>query len=170
MTASPLDVIANPRIEGAELTTAIRNLPRGAEAPSFWSQIANSDRYSADHRRRAVFALFARHISPGLSLGELAGLLDNPTWVRDEDITAITRLGGKLPVRWSVNDTVFLFNVFPNVPDGIYQSWAIYLKVAGKVDRDVFVALIRGRPSDSAGQAKILEIGYAPPNPFQTGG
>ena len=168
MATNPLDLIANPQVEGEALTAAIKSLGKPAEDASFWTKIANSDAFSADHRRRAIFALFGRHVAPGITLGELGKILNHPTWLRDDDIEIITVLGGKLPVHFSVEDTVILAVVFASVPDGIYQSWAIYVKAAGKVDRAQVRAALRGDKSASkAAAAKILELGYSPANPFQ---
>jgi hypothetical protein len=162
-----LQVIADPHSEGTVLNTSIQSLGTATEPPSFWTAIANSTVYSEDHRRRAVFSLFQRHVSPGVTLTALAQIPANPTWLRDEDVSIVTRLGGKLPVQWSPTDTIFVLSIFPDLPDGIYQFWAIYLRVEGKVERDQFLALIRGQPGSGAiGNPKVQEIGYVPANPF----
>ena len=168
MATKPLDLIASPQVEGEALTAAIKSLGPPAEAASFWTKIANSDSYSADHRRRAIFALFGRHVSPGITLGQLGKILDHPTWLRDDDIDLVTVVGGKLPVHFSAEDTIVVFTVFAMVPDGIYQSWAIYLTAAGKIDRAQIIAVLRGDQSAStAATAKIMDLGFAPPNPFR---
>jgi hypothetical protein len=101
-----------------------------------------------------------------MTLADLAELLDNPTWLKDEDITLVTIVGGRLPVKWSNEDTIFILHIFPGLPDRYYTHWAIYIKVSGKVEIQSIVDIIRGRPVEQiVAQAKILEIGLVPDDP-----
>lgn len=163
---SLLATIADPTISQEALIKALRQLGPATEPASFWTKIANSTEYSPDQRRRAVFELFERHVRPGITVGQLADLLDQPTWLDDADVSVVDRLGGKIPVAWNPQDTIFVIAVFPGLPDGRYAHWAIYLRVSGKVDRESFVRAIQGEAtSDAVRGAKVIEYGLSPPDP-----
>ncbi len=66
-------------------------------------------------------------------------------------------LGGKVPVRWSLDDTVFVIRVLPGPPD---PQAALYLRVSGHVALAGFRDLLAGQPSEPAvREALLLEIG-----------
>lgn len=158
--------IADPEIEQKALVKAIRSLGPATEEPGFWSAIANDGRYNPDHRRRAVYELISRHLKRGMTLAELAVLLDNPTWLRDEDVSLVTVVGGRLPVRWSAEDTIFILHIFPDLSDRHYDHWAAYIKIAGQFALETIVDALHGRPAgEAAAQAPILEIGLIPHDP-----
>jgi len=165
--SEPLSLIADPDIDKTTLLQAIRKLGPVTESERYWTDIANSKSYSKEHRRLAVFLLFKRFISPGITLYELARILDMPGWLTKEDITIVTVQGGKIPVTWSFEDTIFVLTVFPDVQDtnNRYANWAIYLKVAGKIKRDEFIEIIHGKPvSENVKNAELLQIGFSPDN------
>jgi len=161
-----LHVIANPNTDKETLMRAIQQVGAVSEAASFWSDIA----YSEDHRRRAVFQLFLRHVSPGMTgaamtLAELARILANPSWLADEEIRVVTFLAGKIPVEARFEDTIFLLRLFPDLPDGRWLYWAIYLSVSGKVKAESLSQVLRG-DKVAAGDAKLVEFGLSPDDPM----
>ena len=160
-----LHVIANPKTDKETLMRAIQQVGAVTEAASFWSDIANSNSYSQDHRRRAVFQLFLRHVSPGITLAELARILANPSWLADEEIHVVTFLAGKIPVEARFEDTIFLLRLFPDLPDGRWLYWAIYLSVSGKIKAESLSKVLRG-DEVAAGDAKLLEFGLSPDDPM----
>jgi hypothetical protein len=107
--------------------------------------------------RAAIVELFRERVSPGTTLGELAELLSGSGWPRDEDVTVVEAIAGKLPVSWTLEDTVFALSL---PPDGDESPSAVYLRVQGKVSRDDFLAAVRGGRGDSSA-APILEVGLA---------
>lgn len=164
-------IIADPEIDRKTLIQAIRKLGPVTESAQFWVDMANSEQYGQDHRRQTVFQLFKRHVSPGLTLAELAQILDNPGWLANEDIAVVTALTGEIPVKWTLEDTVFVLSVFPALADGRYDHWAIYLRVSGQVDRESFISLLRGGPaSEEVKQARVLEIALSPDDPTRVDG
>jgi hypothetical protein len=163
---NPLNQIADPKIKQEALVEAIQQLGPVTEEPGFWSAIANDDNYSQDHRRRAVYELIQRHVYSGMTLADMAEILDDPTWLKDEDVTMVTIVGGKLPVKWSMEDTIFILHIFPGLPDRQYANWAAYIKISGKVERQSIVDVLRGRPVEQAATgATVLEVGLVPDNP-----
>ena len=161
-----LTQIADPKIKQADLVEAIQQLGPVTEEPGFWSAIANDDNYSQDHRRRAVYELIQRHVHNGMTLADMAKILDDPTWLKDEDVTMVTIVGGKMPVKWSMEDTIFILHIFPGLPDRQYAHWAAYIKISGKVERQSIVDVLRGRPVEQAAAgATVLEVGLVPDNP-----
>jgi hypothetical protein len=162
-----LHVIADPGASREALLQALRQLGPVEEPPEFWTKIANSTGYSPDHRRRAVFELFRRHVHPPIAVAELARLLHRPTWLRDEDVSIVSRLGGKIPVKFDFADTVFVIGVLPDLGDGRLVHWSIYLRVRGHVDRQLFVDALRAGASSASGveAAPVLEYGLSPADP-----
>ena len=160
--------IADPKTNRDALIQAIQDLTQDVVEPAqFWADIANNVEYSKDHRRRAIFELFRRHVAPGMTIFELAKILDNPNWLAEEDIYVIIDLAGEIPVELTADDTVFVLNIFPDLPDGRYQNWAIYLRVSGKVDTQDFFNLLQGDEtvSSSVKEAEILEFALVPDDP-----
>ena len=128
------------------------------------SVIAGSDAYDPDRRRRAVVELFRRQVQPGMTLADLARVLDDPAWLRDDDLSVVDVLGGKIPVSWTHEDTVLVLGVLPGLPDD--PGWSIYLRVAGKLELADVLALLHGRDAPpEVARAEIREIGFEPPEP-----
>ena len=163
----PWSVIADRDASATRLVDAIRGLGPVTEPARSWSAIANDDGYSPEHRRRAVFELFRRHASPGMTLGDLGRLLDGATWLHDDDVSVVTALGGKIPVEWTLADTVFVLAVFPDLPGDRFTHWAVYVRAAGKVERGEFLQALR---MEAIGPTEVLEIGLAPSDPGEQGG
>ena len=136
---------------------AIQQLGTVTESAQFWSDIANSDSYSQDHRRRAVFQLWKRHVSPGITLAELARIFANPSWLADEEIHVVTFFAGKIPVKVRFSDPIFLLRLFPDLPDGRWKYWAIYFSVSGKVKAESVRCALRG-DGVAASSAKVVEF------------
>jgi hypothetical protein len=161
MEKPPLSVIAAKDVPEMELRNAIRELGPVTEPAQFWVNIANDSAYGMVHRRYCIFQLFKRHVPPGSKLSELYPRLNGPKWLRDEDVAIFGTLGGKIPVKWTFEDTVFCLRVFPDLPGDV---WAIYLRISGKIDCDVFIKLLRGERVDPQFRnAKVLEVGFNPP-------
>ena len=119
---------------------------------------------SPERRRRAIVELFREQVRPGMTLAELARVLDEPDWLRDEDLTVVDVLGGKIPVTWTHEDTVLVLGVLPGLPDD--PSWSIYLRVAGKLQLADVLALLHGGDAPAhVARAEIREIGFEPPEP-----
>jgi hypothetical protein len=158
-----LGIIANPQTDKETLKGTIQKLEAVDEDAKFWVNIANSDQYNQDHRRRAVFALFKRHISPPTTLIELVSILDNPTWLKREDIRVVSELAGQIPVTFNQKDTVFVLSVFPDLPDGRYAFWAIYLRVEGKMTAETFSNILYGHSRDrQLLDRQVLEFALSP--------
>jgi len=127
------------------------------------SVIAGSEADSPDRRRRAVVELFRRQVQPGMTLADLARVLGDAAWLRDEDLSVVDVLGGKIPVSWTLEDTVLVLGVLPGLPDD--PAWSIYLRVAGKIALADVLALLHGRDAPPAvARAEILEVGFEPPD------
>jgi hypothetical protein len=79
-----LAIIANPHVATNELIQALKVLRDSKvtnEPPQFWTAIANSPKYSCDHRQRAALQLLARHFRRGMTFGDIGRLLDHPNWI-----------------------------------------------------------------------------------------
>lgn len=161
---TPLRQVADPSSELSAVKLAVRILGTAGEPAQFWADIANNAAYRDTHRRLAVFALFDRHVEAGMTLAELAAMLAEPTWLADDDVTVVETLAGKIPVRWTLEDTVFALLVFPGLEEPGEGPWAIYLRVAEKVNVTEFNALVHVRAaSPNTAGALLLEVALAPP-------
>ena len=159
----PLSIIAAKGTSPTELDAAVANLTMPPkESPKYWSEIANDSSYPVFHRRRAVFQLLSRHLRTGMSVSELAKLLDHPTWLRASHIFLVDTLRGQIPVHLSPNDTVFVLEVLLGPHR---DTSAIYLRVRGKVDLQKFRDAILAGKKTSIGNAAIVEIGLEESDP-----
>ncbi len=110
----------------------------------------------------AVIELFRRHVTKGITLHRMAKLLEGATWLQDEDVDVVTAIEGEIPVTWNLEDTVFVIRLFPESER--QSSFAIYLRVAGKVPLDSFIRLLRGyKVPESTENAVVLEVGFSEP-------
>jgi hypothetical protein len=157
MTQDSFVAIANPQTAPAALEQAIRALGPASEPPEFWTRIADSELYGADHRIRAIVALFERHVHPPVALGDLARLLGGAPWMRDEDLEVVRALGGHVPVTFDVENTVVVLRPLGGVTSSRHGS-AIYLRFEGALELETFRQAIEGRNPAAAG-TRLLEIG-----------
>jgi len=138
MMESPFEMFQRRDSGEAELREAAERLGPVAEPPSFWSAIANDASRHATHRGLAVVELVRRHVVPGATtLGLFARMLDGASWLADDDVTAITEISGKVPVRWSPGDTVTSI-ALPG------SRGAIYLAISGSYSALEIAAALHG--------------------------
>jgi hypothetical protein len=129
------------------------------EVATALSQISNDAVVAPEDRRRCVFALFRSHTRAGMPLSELAATLGGATWLLPERISVVKSLGGKIPVTWTNEDTIFLIR--PWLPPGNLS--AVYLRVAGKgLEPRALFAVLRGLSKDKRlGAERVLEVGLS---------
>jgi hypothetical protein len=156
-----LRAIQYPNAQEESVGFAIGQLGAVTEPASFWTDIANSPRYSMEHRRACIVALFRRHVHAGMTLNEIAAKLDNQIWLQKEDIHEITSMAGSLPVRSVLSDTTVGITIFQHEK----QKWAtplIYLRFAGRSvgSTDIYNALKGEMVSKDVGGTKLNEIGF----------
>lgn len=142
-----------------KLQLAVGALGDVFEPPTFWSSIANSDDYAAQHRRLAVYQLFRRHVRAGQTLSELSEILDGPTWLMESNVVLVDRIHGKIPFKWDLDNSVFAIRL--GLPAD--NNSTIYLKLAGKqIDAESLFKLLRAPSFDKRlGEVMVLEIGYS---------
>lgn len=158
MREEPLSIFANSKSSPNEIANAVLHLGPVREPASFWAQIANDPGYSALHRQHAVVQLFRRHVRPGLTLRELAALLDGPNWITAEEVSEVKIVLGLIPVALTAEDTVFLLQVLPNISETVLCG--VYLRVQGSIQKAAFVEILLSRAQDPEIDARtLLEIG-----------
>lgn len=154
-----LSIIADKETGEDELLLAIRMLDEVNVSSDFWVSIANDASYRKPHRAYCIYQLFQRHVAIGIKLSEFGRLLGNPRWLKDEDIEVFNVLRGKIPVKWTFEDTVFVLRIFPELPKG--YGFAIYLRISGKIGRSDFTKVLRCQPvGQEIKDLVILEVGY----------
>lgn len=125
-----------------ELWRAAEALGDVSEPPSFWSSIANAA-IRPDHRALALAELVIRHVVPGTTtVGEFAQMIEGVLWLDDSGVNVVTALGGKIPVKATLDDTVATI-ALPG------DRGAIYLTIPGRWDRAELLSALR-RPSESS--------------------
>jgi hypothetical protein len=150
-----LAVIANPRSSESRLLKAMQSL-RGSEAPAaFWAEIANDSRYSAKHRGYCAAQLFKRHIKPGMTLAEVAALLNGADWLNEKQIHGFVVLGGYVPVRHDNIGGLFCIHMLPDEKRGpVYISFTTSLSSSSSELLNAF----QGKAPATIGNVKVLDI------------
>jgi len=122
--------------------------------------IANSASYGTDGRCACVLELFGKYVPSGTRMKDLAKLVGAVDWLRDDDVSELGFVLGYVPVRVTLDDTIFRIVVFPRSTEG---GAVVYVRVQGQiVDRDAFLSALRGRPISSlVGDVAILEVATA---------
>jgi hypothetical protein len=108
-------IIANPKAESSKVIEALVALQASKqtnEPAIFWSKIANDAAFSDEHRKRAVLQLFARHFTNGMTIQELATVLNHPTWLRRADVKPFG--SGDHPAFGKDSDEWCWINIFGN--------------------------------------------------------
>ena len=160
-----LDIIINPKTKRETLNQAINQLTDEKEPPTFWSNISNSNTYSAYHRRLAIFSLFKRHIKENVTLNEFAEYLNKPTWLDRQNLVLITEVLGELPVQFTLDDTILQIKIFPELPGEGWDYWAVYLRIEGEINKEDFYQTIQqgnNYTNEKIKNQKLLEYGLAP--------
>ena len=102
---------------------------------------------------RALVSLVRQQVRIGRStLGEFRRLVASTGWPAATDIALVTVVGGKVPLRWTEQDTALALAL----PGG---RGAIYLAVAGRFERPTLVAGLLGDDADAtARDALIIDL------------
>jgi hypothetical protein len=126
------------------------------EPPSFWTAIANNPAIDAVIRRHCVIELVDRHAHPGMKLADFARLFGKPNWLNETVISwNKVAMCGHIPVDIDSKSTTFSFRLFPELPGDVE---AVYFRVAGQLDGETCLKLIRGQQSDCFTDAVVLEV------------
>jgi len=142
MATNPFETFWQRGSSEAELHEAAGLLGPVVEPPSFWSAITNDASMPVPHRKMALVQLVRRHVAPGTTtVGAFAKMLDSAPWLGNGDITAVTHIGGKVPVAWSPDDTVIAIAL----PGG---RGAIYLAITGRFTLTEIETALHGISAD----------------------
>ena len=130
------------------------------ESPYFWSEIANDNTRPVEERRVCIFELWERHVRVGMSLKEIATLLNRPAWISATNVIPVAWISGHIPVDAPTPDSpVFEVNILPGFPNVGFCS--VYLKLSGHVSADELGNALRGENvSARIGGITLKQIGY----------
>ena len=163
MHTYPYLEIRNRTIGYERLASALKDLPRTPESAVMLASIANDPIYPVYHRRLCVLQLFRQYVSSGMTLGRVAEMLDNPLWLSEDNVHEIKAAIGKIPVRFTDEDSVFSLVVFPEAER---NTSAVYIRVKGKLSKERLVEFLRKKdPQQKMGKTILLEIGILQSNP-----
>lgn len=122
-----------------------------------WLAVAGDEAFPVGHRTLAVSAFFHGCIPDGTTVGELATLLDRPGWLREHDVDVVTAMAGKVPVRFSPDETVIVLRPWL----GGDSVGAVYLAVNGHFDDTTARAILCRNAGDAESRrAPIVEKGF----------
>jgi hypothetical protein len=131
------------------------------EPAAFWAELANNADLEASCRRVCVLELFRRHVQPGMSLDEVADILDGPTWLEESDVTDFAQYSGYVPLPLTQGDGDFGIHVLARP---LERGW-IMIKVKGICTKAQFVSALKGRGDNKIRDASIVAIAVLEPNP-----
>jgi hypothetical protein len=120
-----------------------QELFKDAFYPATWTlqELSGSPTESDEllHGRNYRFG-FRRHVQPGIKLSELAGILDQATWLRRREMFNWNEACGSfwIPVGISQEDTTFGIRIFPELESSM---GVVYLRVSGSLDSHRFFGL-----------------------------
>jgi hypothetical protein len=110
-------VIGDPKVSYTRLLKALLRLGPVTEEPTFWTRIANDPTYDERHRALCIYELFKRQIRTGMTLGEVADIVNasgKPTWLTERKwwFSALWRGTGQalLPPSMGMQRYVFEFS------------------------------------------------------------
>jgi hypothetical protein len=132
--------------------------------PAFLAGLANNPNLDAAFRRDCVLQLFRRHIKKGMTLSQVARLLNHPTWLGEERVGGFSDFGGFVPVNWNpIENSLYNIAVFPALGE---DAAVVFLVVSGKPSanegREVG-RLLCGTGGEGHKDRVILDIGYNDP-------
>lgn len=129
-------------------------------------EVASDERCSLRDRRWSILQIFKCHISNGMTLGQMVQQLGFPALLRDEDVVLVQILAGKIPVRWSLEDTIFAVHILPTADS---SPITVYLRIAGTISKDEFMSVLRGHPGNPAlADRTVVEVGYEDGGPNES--
>lgn len=147
-----------------QLKSAAAMLNNTVSPPIFWSRIANDPSYPIYHRRICAGELLQRYVHAGMSLGEIAEILNAPTWLAKGDIHAILILGmsGSIPIQFGINNSGdFSITILPDKEKKDNDWLTMWIRVEGDVDEDqLYDLFLTPDSSREIGKKKLLEVAF----------
>jgi hypothetical protein len=109
---------------------------------------ANDWRAPVVTRRNCIVEVVKKHIHPGMTLFDLARLLNHPTWLRDGDVCHWNNACGSfwIPVNITAEDSTFSIGLLPD--EASPPAPAIFLRVSERITRAEFLSIVRGIKPD----------------------
>jgi hypothetical protein len=128
-----------------EKQRALTQTGASSEPSTFWTGIAENSSIDTCRRGLAIYFLFERHVRKSISLGELAVILNKPTWIKKDDVSIITK-NSPLALNFTPGDTMFVVEVFASdvIKKHNAESIRLYMNVGGVVDKGDFVSTLLG--------------------------
>jgi hypothetical protein len=112
--------------------------------------------------RQSVIRLFRERVRPGMTLAEVAQVLDRPTWLADEHVWIVGDIGGHIPVGLEPDESVVVIDVLPEGDDRFH----VYLRVSEEITAEDFLRWVRdGEDEAAAARVTVVEVGFSPPAP-----
>jgi hypothetical protein len=151
--------LANYEVQGAKVRARTFN--------QIHSAVPNPSDVRLETRRRAeaIYRLHEEHIKSGITLRQLATVLDRPTWFNKRDVIKMIILIGYIPIEWMPSDTLFCVLVFPDPATGqpTSESFRIWISVSGQMDKQDFLSIILDNEKSIYENRKVNAVAVSPP-------
>ena len=89
-------------------------------------ELAGDSKQDRRSRCMAIFSVFADHVRPGCTSGEIARLLGPAPWMEEADVSGFGGGAGGWPILPGFDETMFIVRLFPN-DEAWGDVWGIYV-------------------------------------------
>jgi hypothetical protein len=130
--------------------------PAVTEPPALLSALANCSAVPAAAREWCIMRLVNGYARPGMTLEQLACLLDRPTWFEKRGLNyGRMSVAGWIPVGVRPGQTTLAVGVTVCSEGGRGQLW---LRIAGPVDSEAVFRILRGEKSNCVEKCTVEAI------------
>jgi hypothetical protein len=160
-----LHLIQDPTASLDSLESTLTNIAAlpAQEAPEFWVNIVNDNRYSEDHRRDCLVVFFRRFVHAGTRLNWFHQLTGTSHWFNETNIITATAFN-KIPIKERAA-CVYMYQpaLFRSQPSKRYEKGrlgAVFFSLSQYVSPQRLALILDGQQDD--GGCRIVEIQSRP--------
>jgi hypothetical protein len=158
LTMFALPVLLGIAQEGAKQPAKV------LEPADYWTAFANDHKMVAWRRALSIYLLFERHVNADITLGKLAELLNQPNWIKEENLGVLGMTSGVLPLAQTRGDTMFVIDVFRNKDAEKHntQGFRLYMNVSGRIDKNAFYSILMRQGKSEDENRKLKTWAFSP--------
>lgn len=141
----------------------MKQMPDKPETAVLLARIANDPTYPDYHRCLCAVELCHRFVTNGMTLKEIARVLDHPLWLEQENIHLIKLVTGLCPIKVTAEDSSFSIVV---LPEPNRNASGAYLRIQGQLmEGELFQILKYGKAENEIGKRVLREIAISENKP-----
>jgi hypothetical protein len=151
-------------VDGETRQAKDRDSIRSLEPARYWVTISNDDKLDAWHRGMAIYFLFERHVSNGMTLADMAKALEGSKWIEKANVDRRQAVFGRMPFTVAPGDSVITILAFPNVDARKHnaESIGIWLNISGDISAQDFFSTVVGGKQTEFRNRKVLAWALSP--------